>query len=74
MERLKNTLEDLDEAISELEDKIGLTQGAAQENTKKHAEMLKQSRTREANVLATAQKVAARLDQTIHHVERILRD
>jgi len=74
MERLKDTLEDLDEAISELEDKIGLTQGVAQESMKKQAEMLKQSRTREAAVLATAQKVAARLDQTIHHVERILRD
>ena len=74
MERLKSTLEDLDETISELEDKIGLVQGASQENLRKNAELLKQSRAREANVLATAQKIAARLDQTIHHVERILRD
>ena len=74
MERLKSSLEDLDETISELEDKIGLTAGAQQDSLRKQGELLRQARTREATVLATAQKVAARLDQTINHVEQILRD
>lgn len=74
MERLKYSLEELDEAISDLEDKIGLDNGARQNSLKKHMELLKQSRAREANVLAVAQKVAARLDHAIHHVEQVLRD
>lgn len=74
MERLKNSLEDLDETISELEDKIGLDNGERQNALKKQADLLKQTRTREASVLAVAQKVASRLDQAIHHVEQVLRD
>ena len=74
MKRLKNSLEDLDEEISVLEDRIGLDNGSRQSTIKKQAEMVKQSQRREATVLAIAQKVAARLDQTITHVEQILRD
>jgi hypothetical protein len=74
MERLKQSLEMLDEAIFSLEDKIGITAGSQREITKKQNEILKQSRLRETEVLATAQKIAMRLDHTIAHVERILRD
>ncbi len=74
MQRLKAALEHLDEAISSLEDKVLLDSVGRQQNNKKKAELLKTSRLREMHVLATAQKVAARLDQTIHHVEHILRD
>lgn len=73
MESLKNALELLDEAISDLEDKIGLDASARFEAHKKHIDALKQSRSREASALAVAQKVASRLDQTIDHVEVILR-
>jgi hypothetical protein len=73
MERLKQNLEALDEAIFLLEDRIGLGFAAQRETAKKHTDLLKESRSREAGVLATAQKVAARLDQTIEHVERVLR-
>jgi hypothetical protein len=74
MDRLKRTLEDLDEEISALEDKIGLDHNERQTSVKKQSDIVKQSRAREAAVLQTAQKVAARLDQAIHHVEQILRD
>jgi chromosome segregation ATPase len=74
MERLKRTLEDLDEEISTLEDKIGFEQNERLSSLKKQSDIMKQSRSREASVLAMAQKVASRLDQAIHHVEQILRD
>jgi len=74
MKRLKTALEDLDEEISVLQDKIGLDNGNRAENSKKQAELMKQTRTREAGVLAVAQKVAARLEKTIQHVEQVLRD
>ncbi|HUY68368.1 MAG TPA: hypothetical protein VMV79_03610 [Alphaproteobacteria bacterium] len=74
MERLKRTLEALDEEISALEDRIGLNQDERHNASKKQADLAKQSRAREAAVLAVAQKVAARLDQTINHVEHIIRD
>lgn len=74
MHRLKAALERLDEKISELEEKLGVETVARQELFQKQAEQLKASRTREAGVLAVAQKVATRLDQTIQHVERVLRD
>lgn len=73
MERLKQNLEALDEAIFALEDRVGLSHLTRQEVVKKQADLLKESRTREAKVLATAQKVAARLDQTIEHLETALR-
>jgi len=73
MERLKQALEDLDEAIFALEDKIALDAANRRETVKRQADIFKQSRAREAEVLATTQKVAARLDHTIEHVERILR-
>jgi len=74
MKRLKTALEDLDEEISILEDRVGVDNGERQTALKKQAEMLKQSRTREAGVLAVAQKVAARLDKAIQHAEHVLRD
>jgi hypothetical protein len=74
MQRLKTALEQLDEMISALEDRVILDASARQEAQKKQADILKSSRAREANMLAVAQKVASRLDQTIEHVERIVRN
>ena len=74
MNRLKSALERLDETISTLEDRVGIDAAMRQDHQKKQAELLKQSRLREAQVLAVAQKVATRLDQTIQHVERVLKD
>lgn len=72
MKRLKNALENLDTIISDLEDKVGIDNANRTESQKKFAEILKQSKAREAGVLAVAQKLALRLDQTIGHVEKIL--
>ena len=72
MQRLKNALEALDEALYVLDDQVGMDRGLRQENFKKQMDLLKQVRAREANILAVAQKVASRLDQTIEHVEGIL--
>jgi hypothetical protein len=74
MEHLKKELEALDDAMFELEDKIGLADGNHKKMREKQAEMLRLSSSREASVLAVAQKVASRLDQAIHHVEQVLRD
>jgi len=74
MKRLKTALENLDEKISDLEENVGLEGSTRRDALKKQTELMKTSQKREANVLAIAQKVAARLDQTIHHVEQILRD
>jgi len=73
MKRLKTALEKLDETISDLEDKVGMDALNRLESQKKLAEIMKQGRTRETNVIAAAQKVALRLDQTINHVEKILK-
>jgi hypothetical protein len=73
MQRLREVLELLDECISDLEDKVGLDVEIRRDAQRKQNELLKMSRTREANVLAVAQKVASRLDQTIQHVENIVR-
>lgn len=73
MERLKQALEDLDEAIFALEDRVALDATQQRETAKRQGEIVKQSRAREVEVLAVTQKVAARLDQTIEHVERIIR-
>jgi hypothetical protein len=72
MERLKQALEDLDEAIFALEDKITFDAANRRETTKRQGDIFKQTRAREAEILAVTQKVAARLDHTIEHVERIL--
>ncbi len=74
MERLKNALEKLDETISDLEDRVGLDTAARTENKKKQEDILKASRAREASIMAVAQKVALRLDQTIDHVENVLKN
>lgn len=72
MERLKQALEDLDEAIFTLEDKVSLDAVNRRETIKRQNDIFKQGRAREAEILAVTQKVAARLDHTIEHVERIL--
>ena len=73
MKRLKTALEKLDETISDLEDKVGLDTATRAESQKKLAEIMKQGKAREAGIMAVAQKVALRLDQTIDHVEKILK-
>ncbi len=73
MKRLKAALEKLDETISDLEDKVGVDKDVRTKAQKKQADLIKQSRSRETGVLAVAQKVALRLDQTIEHVEKILK-
>ena len=73
VDRIKTALEALDEVISELEDKIGFDKNGRRDELKKVADSIKQSRSREAALLANAQKVASRLDQAIEHVESILR-
>ena len=73
MERLKNALEALDETIFDLEHKVGIEKTSYRETVKKQTEIVKQIRTREASLMAVTQKVAARLDQAINHVEHILR-
>ena len=74
MERLKQALEELDEALFALEDRVTLVAADRSETLKKQNEIFKQGRQREVEILATTQKVAARLDHTIEHVERILRN
>jgi hypothetical protein len=74
MERLKQALEELDEALFALEDKVVFDATNRRETLKKQNEIFKQGRAREVEILATTQKVAARLDHTIEHVERILRN
>jgi hypothetical protein len=72
MEKLRQALEELDEAIFALEDKMALDAANRRETVKRQGDIAKQSRLREVEVLAITQKVAARLDHTIEHVERIL--
>ena len=72
MERLKQALEELDEALFALEDKFVLDSTNRRETLKRQNDIFKQQRQREVEILATTQKVAARLDHTIEHVERIL--
>ena len=72
MERLKQALEDLDEAIYALEDRLSFDTVNRRETIKRQTEIFKQSRAREAEILSVSQKVAARLDHSIEHIERIL--
>lgn len=73
MKRLKAALEQLDEAISTLEDKVGADLSTRAESQRKIADILKQGKAREAGLMAVTQKVALRLDQTIEQVEKILK-
>ncbi len=73
MKRLMQAMEELDEAIFALEDKVSLDASNRREKAKRQAEIAKQAHIREVEVLGMTQKVAARLDHTIEHVERILR-
>lgn len=74
MERLKQALEELDEALFTLEDRLAFEASNRREGQKRQNDVFKQARQREVEILATTQKVAARLDHTIEHVERILRN
>lgn len=73
MKSLKAALENLDESISDLEDRVGVDAKVRLVAQKKQADLMKQSHAREAGTLAVAQKVALRLDQAIEHVEKILK-
>lgn len=73
MQRLKQKLEELDELLFALEDKVGVDSASRREASKKYNELLKQIRSREASAMAVAQKAASRIDQAIEHVENILR-
>ena len=73
MKHLKVALEQLDETITDLEDKVGIDAAQRAESQKEMADIIKQGKAREASIMATAQKVALRLDQTIEHVEKILK-
>ncbi|MDD3029149.1 MAG: hypothetical protein PHS57_02570 [Alphaproteobacteria bacterium] len=74
MERLKQALEALDDALFTLEDKIALDAASRRDAQKRQTDLFKQEREREVKILAATQKVAARLDHTIEHVERILQN
>jgi len=73
MERLKAALEELDETITYIEEKVGVDAEKRAQSQKKIADILKQGKAREAAIMGTAQKVALRLDQTIEQVEKILK-
>lgn len=73
MQRLQSSLALLDERINELERTIEVKQDNIRQQVQQHNEALKTSRAREANALALAQKIAARLDRAIERVEHVLR-
>ncbi len=72
MERLKQALEELDEALFALEDRAGTAFAHHRDVLKRQNDLFQQARHREAEILAMTQKVAARLDYSIEHVERML--
>lgn len=74
MQRLQTSLALLDERILELEQSIEVRQDNVRHQVQHQTEALKTSRAREANALALAQKIAARLDRAIERVEHVLRD
>jgi hypothetical protein len=77
MQNLKAALENLDAAIDELEEKIGVNVTHLtdqKQHLMKQAELLKVSRAREAALLAAGQKVSSRLDRTIATIEAVLKD
>jgi hypothetical protein len=74
MQRLQSSLAMLDQRIAELEQSLEVRQDNFRQHVAKQSEALKTSRAREANALALAQKIAARLDQAIERVEHVLRD
>ncbi len=74
MQRLQTSLALLDERIAELERSVAASQGNIRRQTQSQIEALKTSRSREANALALAQKIAGRLDRAIERVESVLRN
>jgi len=74
MQRLPTALAVLDQRLSELEGTLVARQGHFQQQLSQQSEALRHSRAREANALALAQKIAARLDHAIARVEHVLRD
>ncbi len=74
MQRLQASLALLDQQINALEQTIEVRQDNVRQQMQQQTEALKTSRAREANALALAQKIAARLDRAIERVEHVLRD
>ena len=74
MQRLPNALAALDEHISALEETLVVRQDNIRQQIQHQHDALRHSRAREANAVALAQKIAARLDQAIARVEHVLRD
>lgn len=74
MQKLRAALEHLHEDLEGLELAFGEGKAGLEESLSRQAEALKLSRGREAHAMALAQKVAARLDQAIARVERVLKD
>ncbi|MEJ0061956.1 MAG: hypothetical protein WDO70_01800 [Alphaproteobacteria bacterium] len=74
MQRLQTSLTVLDRRIADLEQMLEVRQDNSRRQAQQQTDALKTSRAREANALALAQKIAARLDQAIERVEHVLRD
>jgi hypothetical protein len=74
MQRLPSALAALDQRIAELEENLLVRDDQYRDHVQRQQDALRHSRAREANALALAQKVAARLDQAIARVEHVLRD
>jgi hypothetical protein len=74
MQRIPPALAALNQRLAMLEDTLTVRHEQVQHQVQQQQEALRHSRAREANALALAQKVAARLDHAIARVECVLRD
>ncbi|MCL2474399.1 MAG: hypothetical protein FWF23_05840 [Alphaproteobacteria bacterium] len=74
MQKLKKALEELDEVLFSLEDKVALEVESYIGFRRRYDDMVRTIRQKEADFAATTKSISARLDNTIEHVERILRN
>ena len=74
MQRIPAALAIIDQRISNLEETLVVRQEQIRHQAQQQHDALRHSRAREANALALAQKIAARLDHAIARVEHVLRD
>jgi hypothetical protein len=74
MQRIPTALAALDQRIADLESTLVVRQDNIRLHSQQQQDALRHSRAREANALALAQKIAARLDHAIARVEHVLRD
>ncbi len=74
MQRIPSALAAIDERISDLEETLAVRQDNMRHQLQQQHDALRHSRAREANAVALAQKIAARLDHAIARVEHVLRD